>query len=533
MQGNANNLTARITRMKWFVVALTLTISGSVLLIINFFHGEYLVIREELIPKIDALRKIESQILRLRTHALYITLEDDRSRVVVHKERSFKSFDELESQLDNYSVLPRKEAEQLLYEKDKLSIYETWKRHLIVVRNAEYYDESAAKNYLRWEYMNQSGDSVLAIDSHLAYLKNELAARQNRLRFWIVTLFASVLVAMVIRILITFRHSKMMEDEIRNSAETIKLALMKVKKEFDLGIRIPAINNEFGLVANEINQLINYFGKNYSVFDKKICEDEIRLGAELQNAITANELSLVYQPIVDTRSGRPGKVETLLRWHSAKFGPVPPDRFIPIAERHGQIVEIENWVIKSALAQQKRWLDESGLDLAIAINVSAPHFLTEGFAAFMKREVRAAGCKPERVELEVTESVMISDINSGILALQELSEFGIRISLDDFGTGYSSLSYLARFRFHVLKIDRSFVSALDSEEAFKLVNGIVRIGHALSMQVVAEGVETPEQLQKLKDIGCDQVQGYYFSRPVVPAEIVPLVKAGSANRHSG
>lgn len=530
MPGKDNNFSTRLSRIKWTMVILTIAVSMLIMLIIYLFHREYLVMKDELIVKIDALHKIESQIVRLRTHAIYITLEDDKKRFFVHKKRSQKSFNELMIAFERFNSLPRKAEEDIFFEDDKRLINETWRLQQIVIQNATFYDETTTKDFLRWQFIPQSADAVKAIEAHISYLNRELKDRQRKLEYLIEIFFFVAIAAMFVRIFITIRHSQVMEREIRVSAEIIKNALVKVKKEYDLGVKVPVIDNEFGLVANEINQLINYFRKNYTVFDKNIREDVVAINAELANAIASNELFLLYQPIVEASTGKVCKVEALLRWNNAKFGPISPDRFIPIAEQYGLISDIEDWVIKTALAQQKRWRDESGLDLIVAINVTSPHFLSEGFSDFMKREINAAGCNPTQVELEVTESVMISDTNSGVLTLQALSDFGVRTSLDDFGTGYSSLSYLARFKFHALKIDRSFFSSADiDEDTFKLVDGVISIGHALSMQIIAEGVENITQLRKLREMGCDYVQGFYFSKPIAPTEIPNLI-ADSRNK---
>ena len=249
----------------------------------------------------------------------------------------------------------------------------------------------------------------------------------------------------------------------------------------------------------------------------------------LRGAIQAGELRLVYQPITHASSGRMDKVEALLRWHSASLGVVGPDRFIPVAEDSGLITELGAWVLAEACQQLARWRD-SLPELVVSINVSARQLLDPGFIGLVERALSANGLAPRRLELELTERVLIGDGAQVRVALGRLRELGVSISLDDFGTGYSSLSYLTQFQINTLKIDRSFVTGMvDSPRSNALVATIVAMGHSLGLELVAEGVETADQARALEAMGCHYLQGYHISRPVDPQALLAFA-AGRALR---
>ena len=242
--------------------------------------------------------------------------------------------------------------------------------------------------------------------------------------------------------------------------------------------------------------------------------DALVIDGALRAAIQAGELSLAYQPIVNAASGRMGKVEALLRWHSASLGTVGPDRFIPVAEDSGLIIELGAWVLDQACRQLAGWRD-SLPELVVSINVSARQLLDPAFIGLVERALADNGLAPGRLELELTERVLLSDGAQVRVALGRLRELGVSLSLDDFGTGYSSLSYLTQFQIDTLKIDRAFVTDMvDSPRSNALVATIIAMGHSLGLQLVAEGVETAGQARALEAMGCHYLQGYYISRPV-------------------
>ncbi|WP_144156438.1 putative bifunctional diguanylate cyclase/phosphodiesterase [Paraburkholderia sp. BCC1885] len=234
----------------------------------------------------------------------------------------------------------------------------------------------------------------------------------------------------------------------------------------------------------------------------------------LRRALTAGELSLVYQPIVDSRRGRTVGAEALLRWYSSELGDVSPVEFIPVAEDTGLIVAIGTWVLERACEQLAEWRRTLAPDLVIAVNLS-PRQVSEGLVELIEQCLARCGLGPDALELEITERLLMSDSDTVLPILSALSNMGVRISVDDFGTGYSSLSYLKRFPLHNLKIDRSFVAGLpDHRDSIAITQAVVAMAHSLGMNVTAEGVETAEQASFLRSIECDKQQGYLFSRPV-------------------
>lgn len=250
-------------------------------------------------------------------------------------------------------------------------------------------------------------------------------------------------------------------------------------------------------------------------------KDALVIDGALRGAIEAGEFNLLYQAIVDARTGRLTKVEALLRWHSAELGWMPPDRFIPVAEDSGMIVAIGTWVLNEACRQMARWRGGPLDGLTISINVSAWQLADPAFVTLVEQALASNGLDGHRLELELTERVLIDDGGQVRAVLGRLRTLGVSISLDDFGTGYSSLSYLTRFQLNTLKIDRAFVMDIEhSERSNSLVNAIIAMGHSLGLQLVAEGVETAGQAAILEKMGCHYLQGYHFSRPIAPDDLL-------------
>ena len=234
----------------------------------------------------------------------------------------------------------------------------------------------------------------------------------------------------------------------------------------------------------------------------------------LRRALASNELSLVYQPIVDSRDGRTIGAEALLRWYNIELGNVSPAEFIPVAEDAGLIGEIGNFVLARACEQVAQWRRTLAPELIVAVNLS-PRQFNDGLVERIQRCLMQSGLEPAALELEITERLLMSDSETVLPMLSELNAMGVRISVDDFGTGYSSLSYLKRFPLHNLKIDRSFVAGLpDHRDSIAITQAVVAMAHSLGMNVTAEGVETAEQAAFLRAIDCDKQQGYFYSRPV-------------------
>jgi len=249
--------------------------------------------------------------------------------------------------------------------------------------------------------------------------------------------------------------------------------------------------------------------------------DRLRMETDLRLALERGELSLVYQPIVDLRDGRTRSVEALLRWTHPERGPIGPDVFIPVAEETGLIVEIGRWVLETAVAQVAEWqrTQPGARGLGVTVNVSGRQLFHESLVGDVERVAAESGIAPGTLGLEITESVLM-DEGDAVTVLEALRARGARLSLDDFGTGYSSLSYLKRFPLDTLKIDRAFVSGLGTgQDDAALVATIVSMAGTLGLEVVAEGVETEEQLRLLRDLGCDRAQGFLLARPLPPADL--------------
>ncbi|WNB87182.1 EAL domain-containing protein [Cellulomonas sp. ATA003] len=252
--------------------------------------------------------------------------------------------------------------------------------------------------------------------------------------------------------------------------------------------------------------------------------DVERLRADLHHALDAGQLELHYQPIVALDSGTVTGYEALLRWNHPERGPVSPQEFIPLAEDTGLIVPIGRWVTREASRQAVAWQRAGGAPVRMSVNVSARQFHHPGFAQDVAAALDATGLDPRLLTLEITESLLVQDSAQVAGRLRRLKEMGLRLALDDFGTGWSSLGYLRRFPIDVLKIDRSFVDGIATSAEDRAVAGaIVQLGRTLGLEVVAEGVEDPDQVAVLQELRCPSAQGYHFGRP---APAVPVGPAG-------
>ncbi|QYF93645.1 EAL domain-containing protein [Massilia sp. PAMC28688] len=253
--------------------------------------------------------------------------------------------------------------------------------------------------------------------------------------------------------------------------------------------------------------------------------ERVRIESALRSALERNEFVLHYQPQVDLTSGRIKGMEALIRWQHPELGVVAPSRFISVAEETGLIVPIGAWVMRTACAQTRRW-QEAGLGtLRVAVNLSARQFGSSTLLADIGNVLDETGLDPACLDIELTESLFMTDVTSAVELLHGMKALGVKLSIDDFGTGYSSLSYLSRFPIDVLKIDRSFVAdiARDASDA-AIVASIIALAHNLKLSVIAEGVETAEQLDYLRRHGCDEMQGYHFSRPLAADDFEQLLR---------
>ncbi|MCG2584130.1 bifunctional diguanylate cyclase/phosphodiesterase [Massilia sp. TS11] len=257
--------------------------------------------------------------------------------------------------------------------------------------------------------------------------------------------------------------------------------------------------------------------------------DRLRLESGLRQALARGELYLVYQPQMHIASGRITGVEALLRWRPAGQAEIPPSEFIPIAEETGLIESIGEWVLRTACAQMAAWRRAGLQPGRVAVNLSARQFRQRALQESVANILRETGCPPQALELEITESVIMENPEMAIHALEGLSQMGVALAVDDFGTGYSSLAYLKRFPIDALKIDRSFVRDITTDiEDAAIARAVIVLAHSLRLAVIAEGVETAEQLAYLHEQRCDQIQGYYLARPLSPEAFADMVRVKTA-----
>ncbi len=249
--------------------------------------------------------------------------------------------------------------------------------------------------------------------------------------------------------------------------------------------------------------------------------EKLKLENALRMALERNELFLVYQAQVDTRTGGVSGLEALLRWQHPELGLVPPSDFIGIAESSGLILPIGEWVLRTACTQARRWQDANLPAVPVAVNVSAIQLRHHGFCDLIRRVLHETGLEPKYLELELTEGLLMSNVDVMFTLIQELREMGVKLTIDDFGTGYSSLNYLRQFKVNRLKIDRSFVREVpENSDDAAITTAIINMAKALNLDVLAEGVENAEQLDFLRAQNCYEIQGFYFSRPVAVEQVV-------------
>ena len=251
----------------------------------------------------------------------------------------------------------------------------------------------------------------------------------------------------------------------------------------------------------------------YRFFETEMgLQAEIRraLELDLRKAVANNDLQLYYQPVVDLDARKVTGVEALMRWNHSTRGFVPPVEFIPLAEETGLIVEMGEWALRRACADAARWPN----DIRVAVNLSPVQFRNKRLVADVANALNASGLAPDRLELEITEGVVLGNNSQNLAILQELRNLGVRISLDDFGTGYSGLGYFRAIQFDKVKIDQSFVRDMDSQpECLAIIRAAIALGENLGLSTIAEGVESLEQLERLRREGCKEVQGFFFSVP--------------------
>jgi diguanylate cyclase len=273
---------------------------------------------------------------------------------------------------------------------------------------------------------------------------------------------------------------------------------------------------------------------NFQFFDANMSLRAVErqsLEGQLRYALERHELVLHYQPKIDLLTGEITSVEALVRWQHPDRGLLLPEQFLSIAEQSGMVVPIGQWVLQEACRQTRQWLDEGLTAVPVAVNISSLEFRGDRFLEGVRAALNNSRVAPNYLELELTETVLMRHAESTACALNELKALGVRLAVDDFGTGYSSLSYLTRFPIDALKLDKSFVRDIihNSENAI-VVSAVIGMGKSLKHRVIAEGVETREQLSCLQGHNCDEGQGFYFSGPVGPQQFARLLQAGIGQR---
>jgi len=265
---------------------------------------------------------------------------------------------------------------------------------------------------------------------------------------------------------------------------------------------------------------------NAQVLERLTLENSLRL------ALDRKELFLMYQPQIEIATGRITGLEALLRWQHPELGLVPPDKFIRIAENSGQIIAIGEWVLRTACSQSRRWQDAGLSAVTVAVNVSAVQFRQEGFCELIRRVLDETGLAPQCLELELTESLLLANADVTFSVIQELKAIGLSVAIDDFGTGYSSFNYLRQFRVSKIKIDRSFIKdvALNPDDA-AITSAIISMAKSLKLKVIAEGVENEAQMSFLRTHQCDEIQGYYFSKPLTVDKIPDKLRGDIPEPH--
>jgi len=270
---------------------------------------------------------------------------------------------------------------------------------------------------------------------------------------------------------------------------------------------------------------------NYQFFKESLntaVTERFSIEKDLRKALENREFTLYYQPKIDLSNRKIIGAEALIRWFHPIKGMIPPDKFIPIAEDSGLIIEINKWVIQEACRQNKKWQQTNSESMKIAVNLSGYQLANQNIVQIIKDALQEAHLDAKNLEIEITENVLMQDTEDTIWILKQIKDLSLKIALDDFGTGYSSLSYLTSFPVDVLKIDRSFVmGCASSPKNLVIVKAIIAMGHSLGMKIVAEGIETKNELDLMTKYGADEGQGFYFSPPVPPDKFCQLLKKGT------
>lgn len=306
----------------------------------------------------------------------------------------------------------------------------------------------------------------------------------------------------------------------------------KLSSSISIGIAVYPDNGMHGKMLLEKADIAMYKAKekgksNLRHFNNYMMEEislRNNIRSDLRDAIDNGELFLCYQPLIDARTKRVVRVEALIRWKHLKKGIISPIDFIPVAEETKLIIPIGKWVLKNSFKQLKGWHELGFKDFRLSVNASVVQLQKPEFAEVVSKILLEEGISANHIELEITESVLMDSVYNLSNNLNLLREQGVKVSIDDFGTGYNSLKYIQKFGVDCIKIDRTFVSNVNEDINKKIINHIISLGHSINAEIIAEGVETKEQYEYLKEQGCDIIQGYYFSKPLLPEEATEFLR---------
>jgi EAL domain-containing protein (putative c-di-GMP-specific phosphodiesterase class I) len=340
--------------------------------------------------------------------------------------------------------------------------------------------------------------------------------------------------------------------EPQNAARVARRILIELSRPFMLGQHEIVMSASIGIAVcpadgKDVELLLGnadvamYHAKeqgrnNYQFYSRVMNAEafqKLSLESNLRRALEREEFVLYYQPLVGVASGAVVGAEALIRWQHPEMGMVSPMEFIPLAEETGMIAPISEWVLDRACRQAAIWQRTCAQLVKVSVNLSGVNIRQNTMPQIVARALATSGLEPRRLKLELTESVLMRDAESTLIALKKLNDMGVQLCIDDFGTGYSSFSYLRRFPLHTLKIDRSFVRDVPGhEDVAAITRAIIAMGHSLKLNVVAEGVETHPQLDFLREIGCDEYQGYLFSAAIPAGQFEDLLRSKLQDRSS-
>lgn len=325
---------------------------------------------------------------------------------------------------------------------------------------------------------------------------------------------------------------KLLVELMRDLKGPMKINATDLYFTYSIGVSCyPQDGDNPNLLMKKANHAVQYCielgGDNYHIYQQKLDKvpvNQLILEADLHKALIKNEFILHYQPIFDPTVNKIKSVEALLRWQHPTLGLIYPGKFLSLCETTGLIVPIGEWILRQVCYQIKKWYEMGFNTLCVAVNLSTRQFNHPGLLDIIIELLEETKIPPSALELEITESLIMQNVETNIPLLKSLRALGVQLALDDFGTGYSSLSYLKNFPFNILKVDKSFIDDVTSAEgSAAIVNAIIEMGKKLGLTIIAEGVENQEQLNFLKLHKCDLIQGYYYSKPIPEAELTQLL----------